>query len=56
MIGDKTVVLEADGVGFSHMDKNRSLPSARSPEAGRALGALLQILKNRHEPPPLKVD
>src|SRR3981081_1167949 len=55
MIGDETVVLEADGVGFSRLGKLRSLPLAGSPEAGGALRVFFQILKYRHDGSPLKL-
>src|SRR5258705_197061 len=52
MIGDETVVLEADGVGFSRLGKLRSLPLAGAPETGGALRVFFQILNDRHDRPP----
>jgi hypothetical protein len=46
MIGDEAIVLEADSVWFSRLDKIRSLPLAGSPEARGALRVFFQIFKN----------
>jgi hypothetical protein len=54
MIGDETVVLEADGEWFSRLRKIPGLPFARAPEAGGALRVFLQIFNNRHDRSPLK--
>src|SRR5258708_2077243 len=55
MIGDETIVLEADGVGLSHLGEIRSLPLAGAPETGGALRIFLEVFKDRHERPPLKL-
>src|SRR5258708_6315381 len=55
MIWDQFIVLEADGVGLSHLGEIRSLPLAGSPEAGGALRVFFQILKYRHDGSPLEL-
>jgi hypothetical protein len=52
MVGDETVVLEANGMGFSRPREIGSFSLAGSPKAGGALGVFLQVFKNRHDCPP----
>src|SRR5712664_1607398 len=55
MVGNETVILEADVMRVPRPREVRGFPFSGSPEAGGALGILLQVLKNRHDHPPGKL-
>src|SRR3977135_1212037 len=55
VVRDQTVILETDGVRLSGSRESRSAPLAGSSETCGALRVFLQVFKNRHDRPPLKL-